>query len=208
MHISSDKILDDQSLVPQLHHTMLTLVRREERDLSARQLAVFLCVYLDDGPHTVRALAQELNVGKPAISRALDRLGEFDLARRKVDPTDRRSVFVLPTPAGRTFLAELRAAMGAAPSSDAAAAASAAELAERRWAQAGRPANDAPLRDGPPTPCGTRDGAAFDVTAPHGWFRGGPALRLRTEGPPPAGATAEDRPAPGSAGPFRRRANA
>ena len=210
MHISSKTILTEQSLIPQLHHTMLTLVRREGPDLTARQLAVFLSVYLDDGPHTVRGLARELNVCKPAITRALDRLGEFDLARRKVDPTDRRSVFVLPTPAGWAFLTELRAAMGATAASDARAAASAAEIASRRWAEAGRPANDAPpVRDRPLMPCGTRDGAAFNVTAPRRWFQGGPAFRLRTEAVPPAGGAAEDRPASGSeAGPLRRRAGA
>ena len=39
-------------------------------------------------------LAAELNVSKLAITRALDRLGEFDFARRKVDPLDRRSILV------------------------------------------------------------------------------------------------------------------
>ncbi len=209
MHISSETTPAEQSLLPQLHHTMLAVVRREGPDLTARQLAVFLSVYLDDGPHTVRGLAQELNVCKPAVTRALDRLGEFDLARRKVDPTDRRSVFVLPTPAGWAFLAELRAAMGATACGDARAAASAAGIASWRWVEAGRPANDAPpLRDRPSMPCGTRDGAAVDVTAPRGWFRGGPALRPLAEGPPPAGGTAEDRPASGSAGPLLRRAGA
>ena len=194
MHISSKTIEAEQSLLPQLHHTMLTLVRREGPDLTARQLTVFLSVYLDDGPHTVRGLAQELDVCKPAVTRALDRLGEFDLARRKVDPTDRRSVIVLPTPAGRVFLAELRAAMGTTAAGDARAAASAAEIASWRWAGAGRPANDAHLRDGP--------------SAPRGWFRGGPALRLRTEEVPPAGDAAGGRPASGPAGPVRRRADA
>ena len=211
MHISSKTILTEQSLLSQLHHTTLTLVRREGPDLTARQLAVFLSVYLGDGPHTVRGLAQELNVCKPAITRALDRLGEFDFARRKVDPTDRRGVFVLPTPAGRAFLAELRAAMGGeTAASDARAAASAAEIASRRWAEAGRPANDAPpVRDRPSMPCGTLDGAAFTVAAPRGWFQGGPAFRLRTEAAPPAGGAAEDRPASGpEAGPPRRRAGA
>ena len=204
MHISSTVSLTEPGLLPQLHHTMLALVRREEPDLTARQLAVFLCVYLDDGPHTVRALAQELNVPKQAISRALDRLGEFDLARRKVDPTDRRSVFVLPTPTGWAFLAGLRAAMGETPSSG---AATAAATGGWRLAEAGRPANDARLRDEPLVP--SRDGAAFEVEAPHRWFRGGPAFRLGPREVPPAGGTAEERPAPGSeAGPLRRRAGA
>src|ERR1700748_2070485 len=72
-----------------LRETVVALVRRGGPDLSARQLGVFLTCYLLDGGHTVRGLAAELNVSKPAITRALDRLGELDLARRKVDPLDR-----------------------------------------------------------------------------------------------------------------------
>ena len=77
-----------------LRDTIVSLVRRDGPDLSARQLGVFLTCYLQDGPHTVRGLAADLNVSKPAITRALDRLGELELARRKVDPSDRRSVLV------------------------------------------------------------------------------------------------------------------
>jgi DNA-binding MarR family transcriptional regulator len=38
----------------------------------------------------------------------LDRLGELDLARRKVDPLDRRSVLVQRTLKGAAFLRDLR----------------------------------------------------------------------------------------------------
>ena len=75
---------------------------------------MFLTVYLTDGPHTVRGLAAELNVSKPAITRALDRLGELDLARRKVDPMDRRSILVQRTLKGTAFLRDLRGIMGEA----------------------------------------------------------------------------------------------
>ena len=84
-------------LVGILRDTVVALVRRDGPDLSARQLGVFLTCYLQDGAHTVRGLAADLNVSKPAITRALDRLGELDLARRKVDPMDRRSVLVQRT---------------------------------------------------------------------------------------------------------------
>lgn len=84
-------------------------VRRDSPDLSARQTAVFLQVYLTDGPHTVRGLAALLNVSKPAITRALDRLGELDLARRKVDPMDRRSVLVQRTARGAATLRQMEA---------------------------------------------------------------------------------------------------
>jgi DNA-binding MarR family transcriptional regulator len=89
-------------------------VRRDGTDLSARQLGVFLTCYLKEGGHTVRGLAVQLNVSKPAITRALDRLGELDLARRKVDPLDRRSVLVQRTPKGSAFMRELRNIMNEA----------------------------------------------------------------------------------------------
>lgn len=97
-----------------LRETTVALVRRDGPDLSARQLGVFLTCYLQDGAHTVRGLAAELDVSKPAITRALDRLGELDLARRKVDPMDRRSVLVQRTLKGAAFLRDLRSIMGEA----------------------------------------------------------------------------------------------
>ena len=98
-------------LVGILRDTVVALVRRDGPDLSARQLGVFLTCYLQDGAHTVRGLAADLNVSKPAITRALDRLGELDLARRKVDPMDRRSVLVQRTLKGTAFLRDLRGIM-------------------------------------------------------------------------------------------------
>jgi len=97
--------------VDTLRNTIVALVRRDDPDLSARQLGVFLTCYLKDREHTVRGLAVNLNVSKPAITRALDRLGELDLARRKMDPSDRRSVLVQRTLKGQAFLRDLRAIM-------------------------------------------------------------------------------------------------
>lgn len=97
-----------------LRETVVALVKRDGPDLSARQLGVFLTCYLRDGGHTVRGLAAEMNVSKPAITRALDRLSELDLARRKIDPMDRRSVLVQRTLKGANFLRDLRGIMGEA----------------------------------------------------------------------------------------------
>ncbi len=81
-------------------------VRRDAPDLSARQMALVLTVYLTPPPHTVRGLAATLNVSKPAITRALDRLTEFGLVKRKVDEQDRRSVLIQRTVKGSVFLRE------------------------------------------------------------------------------------------------------
>jgi len=94
-----------------LRGTVVSLVRRDGPDLTARQLAVFLTCYLVEGDHTVRGLAAELDVSKPAITRALDRLGEFDLARRKTDPADRRSILVQKTPKGSALLRDIKTIM-------------------------------------------------------------------------------------------------
>ncbi|HQT83268.1 MAG: MarR family transcriptional regulator [Acidiphilium sp. 37-64-53] len=104
--------MTSDDLVGILRDTVVALVRRDGVDLSARQLGVFLTCYLNEGAHTVRGLAQQLNVSKPAITRALDRLSDLDLARRKVDPADRRSVLVQRTTKGSAFLREIRSVMG------------------------------------------------------------------------------------------------
>lgn len=81
-------------------------VRRDAPDLSARQMALLLTVYLTPPPHTVRGLAEVLKVSKPAITRAVDRLTEYGLVRRKVDDKDRRSVLIQRTVKGSVFLRE------------------------------------------------------------------------------------------------------
>jgi len=81
-------------------------VRRSGPDLSARQLAILLTVYLTPATHTVRGLAEILNISKPAVTRALDRLGMLGLARRKRDEADKRNVLVQRTVKGSVFLTE------------------------------------------------------------------------------------------------------
>ena len=85
---------------------MVANVRRDAPDLSARQMAVLLTVYMIDEGQTVRGLAEILNVSKPAVTRAIDRLGEFGLVRRRTDPNDRRSIIVQRTVKGSVYLAE------------------------------------------------------------------------------------------------------
>ncbi len=91
-----------------LRELIVALVRREGTALSAHQLGVYLTCYLEDRDHTVRGLAIELDVSKSVITRALDRLGELDLAQRIPDPADRRSILVERTMPGRALLDELR----------------------------------------------------------------------------------------------------
>ena len=73
------------------------LVRGGERDLTLRQTAVLLTVYLEPPPHTVRGLAEKLGVTKPVITRALDTMGRLGLVSRRRDGADRRNVLVQRT---------------------------------------------------------------------------------------------------------------
>lgn len=70
------------------------LVRDDDRDLTNRQMAVLLTVYLAPPPHTIRGLAKKLGVTKPVITRALDTMGRLGLLTRRRDESDRRNVLV------------------------------------------------------------------------------------------------------------------
>jgi len=98
-----------------LKETLTASVRSDGPDFSARQLTVFLKVYLEPGTeHTVRGLAEALNVSKPAITRALDRLEDSEFAKRETDPKDRRSVIVRRTSKGSVYLGTLSGYLNAA----------------------------------------------------------------------------------------------
>ncbi len=86
--------------------TVVASVRRDAPDLSARQMSLLLTVYLTPAPHTVRGLAELLKVTKPAITRAVDRLSDLGMVRRKIDENDRRSVLLQRTVKGSVFLRE------------------------------------------------------------------------------------------------------
>lgn len=85
---------------------IVSSVRLDAPDLTARQMSLLLTVYLTPPPHTVRGLADTLKVSKPAITRAIDRLSDMELVRRKVDEQDRRSVLIQRTVRGSVFLRE------------------------------------------------------------------------------------------------------
>ena len=90
-----------------LHDIALAQVQDGEPDLSARQLAILLTVYLETPPHTVRGLAQKLNVTKPVITRALDTMGRLEIVSRRRDESDRRNVIVQRTVKGALYVERL-----------------------------------------------------------------------------------------------------
>ena len=85
---------------------LIAYVRSGEPDLTNRQMALLMLVYLKPGPHTVRGLARALNVSKPVVTRALNRLGALGYLRRQRDDSDKRNIFVARTSEGAEFLAE------------------------------------------------------------------------------------------------------
>ena len=86
------------------HRANLAMVRDDEPDLSQRQWAILLSVYMEDPPHTVRGLAKSLNVSKPVITRALDTMGRWSLVSRRRDEADKRNVIIQRTVEGSLYL--------------------------------------------------------------------------------------------------------
>lgn len=87
-------------------HTLIDYVRSGEPDLTNRQMALMMLVYLTPGPHTVRGIASGLGVSKPVVTRALNKLGSLGYLQRERDEADRRNVFVRRTDEGADFLDE------------------------------------------------------------------------------------------------------
>ncbi|WP_295808244.1 MarR family transcriptional regulator [uncultured Nitratireductor sp.] len=79
-------------------------VRGKAPDLTERQLAILLTIYLDPPPHTVRGLAEKLDVSKPVITRALDTMGALKFVSRHRDTADRRNVLIKRTVEGALFV--------------------------------------------------------------------------------------------------------
>jgi DNA-binding MarR family transcriptional regulator len=85
----------------------LSEVRDKRPDLTMRQAAILLSVYLDPPPHTVRGLAARLGVTKPVITRAPDAMSELKLLSRHRDENDKRNVLVKRTVDGALFVERL-----------------------------------------------------------------------------------------------------
>jgi DNA-binding MarR family transcriptional regulator len=89
--------------------TLIGYVQSARPDLTNRQMALLMLVYLTEGPHTVRGLAARLRVSKPVVTRALNTLGALGYLRRQKDESDLRNIFVERTQTGHAFLEEFAA---------------------------------------------------------------------------------------------------
>jgi DNA-binding MarR family transcriptional regulator len=86
------------------HRVSVKQVEANAQDLSLRQMAILLHIYLVPPPHTVRGLAARLGVTKPVITRAMDSMGEMGLVDRARDERDKRNVIIKRTVAGALYL--------------------------------------------------------------------------------------------------------
>ena len=89
------------------HQVGVALVQDGDKDLTQRQIAILLIVYLETPPHTVRGLAAHLDVTKPVITRALDTMGRMNLLSRRRDENDKRNVVISRTVEGALYLEKL-----------------------------------------------------------------------------------------------------
>tara|TARA_Y100000590_G_scaffold460525_1_gene620022 strand:- start:572 stop:895 length:324 start_codon:yes stop_codon:yes gene_type:complete len=83
------------------------IVLDDRQDLSVRQIAIFFSIYLDSKIHTVKSLAAELDISKPAVTRAINYLSSLHYVRRLPDKTDKRSIIIQKTIKGSIYLDQL-----------------------------------------------------------------------------------------------------
>jgi len=88
------------------HDVTLKSVLETGPDLSTRQLVILTTIYLEPGPHTVRSLAQKLNVTKAVVTRAIDMLAGQKYVQRCADPRDKRSILIERTARGSNYLSQ------------------------------------------------------------------------------------------------------
>src|SRR5687767_8991491 len=88
------------------HNVTATALKQMPIDLSARQTALLMSVYLLPPPHSIKKLAEELMISKPAVCRAVDALEAAKLVKRVRDRQDKRNVLIQRTVKGSVYLSE------------------------------------------------------------------------------------------------------
>ena len=88
------------------HGVTANALKQMPVDLSARQTAVLLNVYLMPPPHSIKSIADELMISKPAVCRAVDALERAKLVKRIRDRGDKRNVLLQRTVKGSVYLSE------------------------------------------------------------------------------------------------------
>lgn len=98
--------MNERDSLDMWRRVLVETVRSDGPDMTARQQAILMTVCLTPGPHTVRGLAETLDIAKPAVTRALDALEKYGLIKRIPDERDLRSVLVERTVDATAYLNE------------------------------------------------------------------------------------------------------
>jgi DNA-binding MarR family transcriptional regulator len=112
---NSAKFLDSKGSQMTIHDWLdglTAIVRSDLPDMTNRQMAILLTVAMTAEPHTVRGLAARLDVSKPVVTRALNKLAALGYLLRKRDRNDGRNIFVEMTKAGTEFLEQFNQTVG------------------------------------------------------------------------------------------------
>lgn len=79
------------------------LAAQAERDMTCRQVAI-LALVAEHPNESNKAIAAALNLPKPVVTRAVDKLVELKLMKRRTSMLDRRKVEMVTTAAGDRLL--------------------------------------------------------------------------------------------------------
>jgi DNA-binding MarR family transcriptional regulator len=99
-------------LLGRWRNALIDYIRSGEPDLNNRQMALLLIIYASPGRHTVRGLAEKLQVSRPVVTRALNTLSALGYLRRERDESDGRNIFITQTPNGARFLERFEKFLG------------------------------------------------------------------------------------------------
>ena len=98
-----------RELLPIMYAISGVVRDRAQPDLTMRQLCLLMHLADKDKAQSwsVKEAAAALEIHKPAVTRAVERLREFGLATSKTDPKDRRCVVLNITQRGLGYLGRM-----------------------------------------------------------------------------------------------------
>lgn len=103
------QIKDDKNFnVEWLARVVSASVRGDSPDLSMRQLAILLVAENATVPPGVKELTALLQIPKPSVTRAIDRLQSAQLVTRRPSIKDRRQVTVHILPEGTEYMQQIQ----------------------------------------------------------------------------------------------------
>jgi DNA-binding MarR family transcriptional regulator len=103
---------NDGTILGALQDGLMRLIgNRPAVDMTLRQVAILNGIYHSDGQHTVRGIATHLNMTKPAVTRAVQRMEKLSFVTKRTDPRDRRVVRVALTARGRTWMEHIESGL-------------------------------------------------------------------------------------------------